>query len=45
MWGEVVNWQQRPLLSLYCVLFLDGMYFTSREGGKSTRRYCIQYTA
>ena len=38
VWGEVVNWQQRPLLSLYCVLFLDGMYFTSREGGKSTRK-------
>lgn len=38
VYSEVVSWQQRPLQSMYAVLFLDGMYFTSRENGKSQKR-------
>jgi putative transposase len=42
VWGEVVSWQQRSLLAFYVTIFLDGMYFTSREGGKSTKK--VMYT-
>lgn len=38
VWAEVVAWQQRPLLALYVAIFLDGMYFTSREGGRSAKK-------
>lgn len=38
VWGEVVAWQQRGLLPFYVTIFLDGMYFTTREGGKSSRK-------
>lgn len=38
VWTEVVAWQQRDLLPFYAVIFLDGMYFTSREGGKSVKK-------
>ena len=38
VWAEVVGWQQRPLLSLYVAIFLDGIWFTSREGGKSAKK-------
>lgn len=38
VWTEVVSWQQRQLTSFYTVIFLDGMYFTTREGGKSSKK-------
>lgn len=38
VWGEVAAWQQRDLLPFYAVIFLDGMYFTSREGGKAVKK-------
>lgn len=38
VWGEIVAWQQRDLLPFYAVIFLDGMYFTSREGGKAVKK-------
>lgn len=38
VWGEVVEWQQRPLHPFYPAIFLDGMYFTSREGGRSAKK-------
>lgn len=38
VWGEVSAWQQRTLLPFYATIFLDGIYFTSREGGKSARK-------
>jgi putative transposase len=38
VWGEVVAWQQRVLLPFYVAIFMDGMYFTTREGGKSSRK-------
>lgn len=38
VYAEVTAWQQRPLLPFYVVLFLDGIYFTTREGGKSSRK-------
>lgn len=38
VWGEVCEWQQRALLPFYCTIFLDGIYFKTREGGKSTTK-------
>jgi putative transposase len=38
VWAEVVEWQQRPVLALYVAIFLDGMYFNSREGGRSSKK-------
>jgi putative transposase len=38
VWVEVLAWQQRVLQSFYCVIFLDGIYFKTREGGKSTTK-------
>ena len=38
VWAEVVEWQQRPLQPFYPAIFLDGMYFTSREGGRSAKK-------
>jgi putative transposase len=38
VYTEVANWQQRRLPSMYAVLFLDGIYFTSRENGTSQKR-------
>jgi putative transposase len=38
VWPEVLAWQQRPLDSFYTVVFLDAMFFTSREGGKSVKK-------
>lgn len=38
VWGEVISWQQRALSSFYVAIFLDGMYFTTREGGKSCKK-------
>lgn len=38
VWGEVSAWQQRALESFYAAVFLDGIYFTTREGGKSVKK-------
>jgi putative transposase len=38
VWGEVLSWQQRSLLPFYTAVFLDGIYFTSRESGKSSKK-------
>jgi putative transposase len=38
VWGEITIWQQRQLLEFYTVIFLDGIYFTSRENGRSVKR-------
>lgn len=38
VWPEVVSWQQRALSSFYVAVFLDGIYFTTREGGKSVKK-------
>lgn len=38
VWSEVLAWQERPLLSFYSVIFLDGIYFKTREDGKSATK-------
>ena len=38
VWSEVLAWQQRALQAFYSVIFLDGIYFKTREGGKSTTK-------
>jgi transposase-like protein len=38
VWGEVSAWQQRPLFSFYVAVFLDGIHFTTREGGKAVKK-------
>ena len=38
VWAEVVDWQQRPLKPFYAAIFLDGIYFTSRESGKAAKK-------
>jgi transposase-like protein len=38
VWAEVVEWQQRPLKPFYTAIFLDGIYFTTREGGRSAKK-------
>ena len=38
VWSEIQDWQQRPLLSFYTVIFLDGIYFKTRENGKSATK-------
>lgn len=38
VWAEVVEWQQRPLKAFYTAIFLDGIYFTTREGGRSAKK-------
>jgi transposase-like protein len=38
VWSEVLSWQQRVLQSFYSVIFLDGIYFKTREGGKSSTK-------
>jgi putative transposase len=35
---EIAKWQQRPLLDFYAVIYLDGIYFTSREDGRSSKK-------
>lgn len=42
VWGEVLSWQQRPLLAFYSVIFLDGQYFKTREEGKMSTK--VTYT-
>jgi transposase-like protein len=36
----VKEWQQRPLESLYCIVWLDAMYYKVREDGRSQTR-CV----
>lgn len=36
--AEVSSWQQRALLPFYVVVYLDGIYYTSRESGRSAKR-------
>ena len=38
VWPEVLSWQQRVLNNFYVTIFLDGIYFTTREGGKSVKK-------
>jgi transposase-like protein len=38
VWGEVSAWQQRTLEPFYAAIFLDGIYFTTREEGKSVKK-------
>ena len=38
VWSEVLSWQQRVLQPFYSVIFLDGIYFKTREGGKSSTK-------
>lgn len=38
VWSEILLWQQRSLQSFYSVIFLDGIYFKTREGGKSATK-------
>lgn len=38
VWAEVSAWQQRALEPFYAAVFLDGIYFTTREGGKSVKK-------
>jgi putative transposase len=32
---EIVSWQNRPLSNFYVCVFLDGIYFKTREGGQT----------
>jgi len=43
VYTKITEWQERPLESLYTVLFFDGIYFSSRESGKSQKR--VVYSA
>ncbi len=36
--GEVVSWQNRPLLSFYTVIFLDAIYYKVRVNGKVVKQ-------
>lgn len=38
VYAEVVSWQQRALLPFYVAIFLDGIYYTSRESGRSSKK-------
>lgn len=38
VWSDVLAWQQRSLNSFYVTIFLDGIYFTTRESGKSVKK-------
>lgn len=38
VYKELSDWQQRQLKSMYSVLFLDGIYFSTREGGKAQKK-------
>ena len=44
VYSELSAWQNRRLETMYTVLFLDGIYFTSREENVSKRGLFIQYT-
>lgn len=38
VWVEVSAWQQRLLAPFYVAIFLDAIFFTTREGGKSVKK-------
>lgn len=38
VWSELEKWQARALLPFYPVVFLDGMYFMTRENGRATKK-------
>ena len=31
---QVLDWQNRPLESIYCIVWMDGIVFKVRQGGK-----------
>lgn len=34
VWGEITEWQNRPLVSCYAILYLDAIHYKVREEGK-----------
>lgn len=34
VWGEITEWQQRPLSSCYPIVYLDAIHYKVREDGK-----------
>jgi transposase-like protein len=34
VWGEIIEWQQRPLASCYTIIYLDAIHYKVREDGK-----------
>ena len=34
VWGEIIEWQQRPLASCYAIIYLDAIHYKVREDGK-----------
>ena len=40
----IVEWRSRPLESIYPVLFMDGMYFKSRENGTVRHKGYLQHS-
>jgi putative transposase len=34
VWGEIIEWQQRPLASCYTIIYLDAIHYKVREEGK-----------
>ncbi len=37
----VKEWQQRPLESLYCIVWLDAMYYKVKEEGRTQTAMCL----
>ena len=35
---DILAWQQRPLQEFYAIIFLDGIYFKTRESGRSATK-------
>jgi putative transposase len=38
VWTELEQWQAKALLPFYAVVFLDGMYFMTRENGRAAKK-------
>ncbi len=34
VWGEIIEWQQRPLAACYAIVYLDAIHYKVREEGK-----------
>jgi putative transposase len=34
VWGEIIEWQQRPLATCYTIIYLDAIHYKVREDGK-----------
>lgn len=34
VWGEIIEWQQRPLAVCYTIIYLDAIHYKVREDGK-----------